>query len=325
MARPGSLPLGTAQSWPANWSSQAWESVLTLSIVHFMAFPGCITGTGPISETLTQLALDDFFGAAEITFIKDPAERERVRGIAKQSGLKLGFGAQPALLLPKLSLNDLDDDGRKQAVSAIKACFDEAQEMGCKRVAVLTGPDPGDADRARALDLLADSVGALCAYGGDKGIGLTIETFDRDVDKKSLLGPSGLSAEFSARVREDHPEFGLMYDLSHMPLLNETARDALETLKDHLVHIHVGNCVKVPGREGYGDLHPRFGFPGSENDVPELTEFLSVLFEIGYLEAGNEMDKPWVGIEVKPMGDETSELVLAQTRRSWRSAWAHLG
>jgi hypothetical protein len=40
----------------------------------------------------------------------------------------------------------------------------------------------------------------------------------------------------------------------------------------------------VPGRPGYGDQHPRFGFPGGENGVEELAAFLRGLFEIGYLE-----------------------------------------
>ncbi|MBM3190606.1 MAG: sugar phosphate isomerase/epimerase [Chloroflexi bacterium] len=304
--------------------AKPWESALTLSIIHFMAYPECMGGSGSIAETLTKLAMDEFFGGAEITWIKDPQERARVRSIAAQSGLKLGFGAQPILLSQKLSLNDLDPAGRKRAVDAILAAVDEAAEMGCARLAVLSGPDPGDAERARAVDLLVESIGALCRRGQDRGVGITLETFDRDIDKKSLIGPSDLAAQFAARVREDYPGFGLMYDLSHMPLLNEKAGEALPLLKDYLVHMHVGNCVKVPGAPGYGDLHPRFGYPKSENDVPELVEFLAMLFQIGYLNEHAAGPKPWLGIEVKPMPEETSDLVLAQTKRTWRQAWAQL-
>ncbi|MCD6290478.1 MAG: sugar phosphate isomerase/epimerase [Anaerolineae bacterium] len=301
-----------------------WESVLTLSVVHFMAFPECMGGEGPIAETLTKLALDDFFGAVEITWIKDAKEREQVRRIAEQSRLKLGYGAQPTLLTQKLSLNDLNPGGRRRAIEHMKACIDEAAELGCRRVAFLTGPDPGDADRERALDLLADSVRELCRYGQDKGIALTLETFDRDVDKKALLGPSDLAAQFAARIRADFPDFGLLYDLSHMPLLNESPIEALSTLQEYLVHIHVGNCVKVPGREAYGDQHPRFGFPGGENDVPELVKFLQALFQIGYLRPGVSDEKPWVGFEVKPAAGESSDLILANTKRAWRQAWARI-
>ena len=304
--------------------AKPWESVLTLSVIHFMAYPETMLGSGPVAETLEKLAMDEFFGGAEITWIKDADVRAKVRSISKQSGLRLGFGAQPILLSQKLSLNDLDEAGRKSAVAAIQGAIDEAAEMGCARVAVLTGPDPGDAARERGLDALAASMNTLCRYGDDKGVGMTIETFDRDVDKKSILGPSPMCAEFAARVREDFPTFGLMYDLSHMPLLNERADEALPILKDYLVHMHVGNCVKIAGKQAYGDEHPRFGYPNSENDVAELAEFLAVLFDIGYLDYDAEGPKPWLGIEVKPQPEETSDLMLAQTKRTWRQAWSLL-
>jgi len=302
---------------------QPWDAMLTMSVVHFMAYPECINGTGPIAETVRELALDPFFGAAEISWIKDPAERAKVRQIAEQSRLQLGYGGQAVLLMSKLSLNDLDPAGRKAAVEAMQRSIDEAAELGCQRLAFLTGPDPGDARRAEALDLLADSVTTLCRYGRERGIGLTLETFDRDVDKKSLVGPSDMAAEFAARIRADFPDFGLLYDLSHLPLLRESVREALTTLKDYIVHIHVGNAVVTAGLPGYGDLHPRFGFPGGSNDVPELVEFLKGLFEIGYLQPGAER-RPWVGFEVKPQPGEDGALIMANTKRAWQEAWARL-
>ncbi|NLT73275.1 MAG: sugar phosphate isomerase/epimerase [Chloroflexi bacterium] len=301
---------------------KSWESILTLSVVHFMLFPETQSGGGPVVETIEKLALDDFLGAVEITRISSPEDRASVRSIALQSGLKIGFGAQPLLLSSGLSLNDLDEAGRARAVDLIRSCIDEAAEMGCARVAFLTGRDPGDADRPRALDALAASLNTLCPYAGDKGLALTLETFDREVDKKALLGPSDLSAAFAQRMRADHPTFGLMYDLSHQPLLGETAREALTTLQPHLVHIHVGNAVTIPGKPAYGDLHPRFGYPESANDVPELVDFLKNLFHVGYLQKKNHGVTPWVGIEVKPQAGETSELIWAHTKRTWREAWS---
>ena len=114
-----------------------------------------------------------------------------------------------------------------------------------------------------------------------------------------------------------------MYDLSHQPLLFEQSAAALTVLKDYLVHIHVGNAVVTPGVPGYGDLHPRFGWPGGANDVPELTEFLAGLFAIGYLHEGEA--RPWVGFEVKPQNAaETSELIIAGTKRVWQDAWSRV-
>jgi len=301
-----------------------WTHYCTMSIVHFMAFPAAGGGEGPIAETVAKIAEDPFFGAVEITRINDPAERAAVKSILEASHLRVGYGAQPVVLMGKLNPNSLDEAERRHAVDELKPRIDEAAEIGARRMAFLSGKDPGEHHRRAALEALAKSVKELCAYGQQQGIALTLETFDRGVDKKALIGPSALAAEFAAEVRRDFPDFGLMYDLSHMPLLFEQAQPALELLKDHLVHIHVGNCVVEPGVPGYGDLHPRFGWPGGCNDVPELTEFIRALFAVGYLKAGSP-DRPWVGFEVKPQSAaETPQQVIAGTQRAWQEAWSRV-
>jgi len=51
-------------------------------------------------------------------------------------------------------------------------------------------------------------------------------------------------------------------------MLRVTTEEAILPIKDYIVHAHMGNCViKDPKLPAYGDLHPRFGFPDSENDV----------------------------------------------------------
>ncbi len=299
-----------------------WANYCTLSIVHFMAFPNTITGEGPIADTVAKIAADPFFGAIEIGWIKDPAERAEVKQIVETAHIQVGHGAQSALLLGKLNLNSLDDGERMQAVEQLYRNVDEAKEMGAARVAFLSGADPGDAERPQALEALRKSVKQVAAYAKEKGIALTLETFDRSIDKKALIGPSTLAAEFCQSIRLDYPDFGLMYDLSHMPLLYETPATSLSPLKDCLVHIHVGNCVLDPQTPGYGDMHPRFGWPGGSNDVPELTEFLRGLFKIGYLRE-NTAERPWIGFEVKPQSaNESSEMVIANAKRVWQEAWS---
>lgn len=301
-----------------------WSNYCTLSIVHFMAFPNTIGGEGPIVETVTQIAADPFFGAIEIGWIKDPAVREQVKNIVETAHIQVGHGAQSALLLQKLNLNSLDDAERMKAVEQLYQNVDEAEQMGAKRVAFLSGADPGDAYRPKAIDALAKSVKQVAAYAKDKGIALTMETFDRTIDKKCLIGPSPLAAEFCKAIREDYPDFGLMYDLSHMPLLYETPKSSLSVLGDFLVHIHVGNCVLDSKTPGYGDMHPRFGWPGGMNDVAELTDFLRGLFEIGYLRENSDA-RPWVGFEVKPQSaNESSDLVIANAKRVWQEAWSRI-
>ena len=149
---------------------------------------------------------------------------------------------------------------------------------------------------------------------------VTMEVFDYDVDKKSLIGPAPLAARFAAEVRAKHPHFGLMVDLSHIPLLHETNEESILPVKEFITHAHIGNCVmKDSSMNAYGDVHPRFGFPNGENDVDEVVAFLRVLLQIGYL---NEKDPPILSFEVKPFGDEDPELVIANAKRTLNLAWA---
>jgi sugar phosphate isomerase/epimerase len=301
-----------------------WNHYCTLSIVHFMAYPETIKGDGPIVETIAQIAEDPFFTGIEIGWIKDEKVRREAKAILDHSHIKIGYGAQSSLLLQGLNLNSLEEEERRKAVKQLKSNVDEAAEMGAKRVGFLSGKDPGDADREAALELLIRSVKEVSGYAREKGLALVCETFDREIDKKCLIGPSDIAAEFAAAVKQDYPEFGLMYDLSHQPLLFEEAEPALTLLKDHILHAHVGNCVVDPGTPGYGDLHPRFGWPGGCNDVDELVEFIRALLKVGYLAEGKAV-LPWVGFEVKPQNEsETSAQIIAGTKRVWAEAWTRV-
>jgi sugar phosphate isomerase/epimerase len=301
-----------------------WSNYCTMSIVHFMAYPETMKGEGPQLETIQRIAEDPFFGAVEIGWIKDPAERAAIKQIVEAAHIQVGHGAQSALLLRKLNLNSLDEAERRLAVEQLFMSVDEAAEMGARRIAFLSGKDPGPTDRERAFDALVKSVSQVAAYAREQGIALTLETFDYDIDKKALIGPSDLALRFSQRIRQDFPDFGLMFDLSHLPLLHENAEAALMTLKDQLVHIHVGNAVLDPNLPGYGDQHPRFGFPGGCNDVPELTDFIRNLFKVGYL-ADGKANRPWIGFEIKPQfPGETPELLIAGTKRTWIDAWSRV-
>jgi sugar phosphate isomerase/epimerase len=298
----------------------SWKKYMKVGIVHFMAFPQVLKGEGPIVETLEKVLVDDFFDVIEITTIKDRSARERARKMLGSSKMTVTYGSQPVQLVNKLNLNSLDTAERSQALSMCKACVDEACEMGAVGVAFLSGADPGPERRKEATDLLMDSLNQICAYAGSKGnIKVVLETFDRDIDKKALIGPNAEGVTLSERIRQKHSNFGLMLDLSHLPLQHESTNQALEVAKDHLVHAHMGNCVmRDQAHPAYGDNHPRFGVPGGENDVPQVVEYIRKLMQIGYL---TEKRPSILSFEVKPMADESSEIVIANAKRTLREAW----
>ncbi|NOZ20954.1 MAG: TIM barrel protein [Planctomycetes bacterium] len=294
---------------------------MKVGIIHFMAFPDTIKGEGPIVETLEKICSDDDFQVVELTQIKDADVRKKAIEVVKGADMTVGFGAQPIILINKLNLNSSDAGERQQAVDAVKGGIDEAYEWGAAGLAVLSGPVP-DADKVAAeKNLLVDSLKQLCAYSRSKGdMPILLETFDRKpFGKNCLIGPTTDAMDVADAVAAEHPSFGLMFDLSHMPLLEETCDQMLRPPGKHLKHIHIGNCVmKDESHPAYGDGHPRFGADGGENDVDELAEFLTVLKDIGYIGEGKQNI---VSFEVKPYGDETPESVIQNAKDTLEAAW----
>ena len=293
---------------------------MKVGLIHFMAYPQVMKGEGPILETLQKIAEDDFFTAVEVSWIKDEKVRNKAKKLLVVSHLAVAYGAQPRLLIKKLNLNSFNEAERQEAVDEVKAGVDEAYEIEAKSLAFLSGIDPGGQEREQAIKLLVSSAKEICDYAKSKGdLGITLEVFDQEIDKKCLIGPAKDAKRVAEEVREEFDNFGLMVDLSHLPLLGETPAQAIIPVKDYLVHAHMGNCImRDKEHPGYGDQHPRFGIKGGENDVEELTEYLKVLLDIGFL---NPQNPPMVSFEVKPLADESSEVVIANAKRVLREAW----
>lgn len=289
-----------------------------MGIVHFMVYPRMMGGDGPIAETAATLLDDGFFEVLEVGPVNDAGERTRLRQVVEDRHAALAVACQPILLSGKLNLNALGSAERARAVNAVQAAIQHARELGAVGVAVVSGPNPPQADRGPAMDALAESLAVVCRAAADLPVHL--EVFDYDVDKRCFIGPTALAVELAQRVRAQSANFGLMLDLSHLPLQHERTKESLTAARDVLTHAHVGNCVlKDPNHPRYGDQHPRFGIAGGENDVAELAEYVSILFATGYLKPGV---RRIVSIEVKPGPGETSEELLAHTKRTWEAAWA---
>ncbi len=296
------------------------DAFLRMGLVHFMAFPALGGGQGPWEETVRTIALDPFFTALEITHIVDDGERARVRDLLRLANLAVGFGAHPTILGGKLDINSLDDAVRASALAKLKELLDEAIFMGAESFVVLSGKDPGDQARPAALDALVRSLSELCVYSAERGGPKVVaEVFDRAVDKCCLLGPADLAAEVARRVSESQANFGLLVDLSHIPLLGESPEQALIPVESWLTGAHLGNAVLDKTCAGHGDNHPIFGSPGSVNGLEEMVAFLRTLMQIGFL--GPER-RPMVSFEVKPLPGQDSLVVIANAKRMMNAAWA---
>jgi len=287
-----------------------------------MAFPATIKGEGPVLETIRKIAVDDYFSAIEITTIKDPETRLAVKKMLETSHMTVAYGAQPRLLTTGMNINSLVEEERQKALDNLKQGIDEAYEIGASSFAFLSG-NYEESRKEEAFQALVKSTNEICAYAKSKGeMKIALEVFDYDVDKRSLIGPADLALRYAKEIRKAHDHFGLMVDLSHIPLIHETIEESILPVKDYIVHAHIGNCVvKSPDMAAYGDVHPRFGFPNGENDVDEVVEYLKVLLDIGFL---NTQTPPLVSFEIKPFGDEDADVVIANAKRVLNLAWARV-
>ena len=105
---------------------------MRVGLIHFMAYPDTMAGEGPILETIRKIAVDDYFNAIEITWIKDDKVREQVKKMLETSHMTVAYGSQPRLLTTGMYINDLDDAARKKALDNLKEGIDEAYYIGPK-------------------------------------------------------------------------------------------------------------------------------------------------------------------------------------------------
>lgn len=301
------IPLGFAISFWHKGLRLSSEFPWKISIVSFMAYPSMTQEGGDAVGSLLKILDDSFFDAVELPSISE-ADWSRVKGYAAEKTFVRGL--QPDILANKLDLNALDVSKRREAVARIKSEIDLASGRGMQMVGLCSGPDPGAEKRGEATERLIQSLIEISTHAYQRGVLLALETFDRDHDRKLLLGPISEASKVVRKVREQCRNIGLMWDLSHAPMLNETPED-LKNLADILVHIHIGCSKRRNG--ALIDTHPMFYTNGAVNSEHDVSRLLQMLLDINY--------KGMVGFEVKPEPHQTSEEIVSAAKGVLVSAY----
>ncbi len=290
-----------------------------LGIVHSMAFPHSSKSEELFLSTLRELLVDEDFEIIEIGRLPFPSLKETVPSLIHSAHADLTYSGHSILFSHNANINSIDEDERKRAVSLLKEGIDEAYQAGALDFQFLSRGFE-ETGKQKYLDALVRSTVELCEYAASKG-DMTVchEIFDYDIDKKSLVGPVSLALPYVQRVREKVSNFGLMVDCSHIPMIRESLDESLDPISEFIVHAHMGNTIIAdPEHPYYGDNHPSFGYPGSENDTEYLRDYLRKLVDLGYLDREK---RPILSFEVKPQGDEDSNIVIANAKRTLRDAW----
>jgi sugar phosphate isomerase/epimerase len=301
---------------------ESLHSYMKVGTVLAMSFPEAAEEGEPFLRALREVAEDDFFSVVEMAKVKDPATRRSALQILALSRLEVGFSGGFALMTGRHNLNAFEEVKRKEAVQVAVAAYDEGREMGAQFFSLLSGVRPSDR-REEALALLVQSLREICAHAEERGnIPIVLETFDCEIEKRCLIGPSIDALRVANEVGKDYAAFSLMLDLSHLPLLNEKPAESLRVVKGRIGHIHLGNCVlRDRGHLAYGDSHPPFGISGGENDVDEVADFFRGLLEVGYLKEGQ---RPRISLEIRPRPGDDADAILAGSKRVLLDAWARV-
>ncbi len=304
-----------------------WAAEVDFGVVHPLVYFECRAGEGPIMETLPTIVNDVDFGAIEISPIKDPSIRQQARDLLASAQIQVVHLPILPIIVEDLGIADADTDRRAAALTRLKDLLDEAIYFDAP-LAMITGPRDTP-DREAATARLVEDIQQLCDYAAAQStkrlLHITFENFDRDIEKKRLIGPTVETVALADAV--DRPNFGLTLDLSHLPLLNETSTHAITTAAPHLIHAHIGNCVSDhPDSRLYGDFHPRFGHPLGHNDLPEVIDFLQQLDAVDFWTRTRErLDiTPILSMELRAFPDEHAAAILANGKRTFSRAWQQL-
>lgn len=154
------------------------------------------------------------------------------------------------------SLCDLDENKRQEALTLVKRAIESARILGAGKVLITTGRYPGKEEERKALDLFIDS--ALILSREAENMEIVLETGDRTVDARQLLGPTDLSLEITEEIRRSCPNFFLTLDTSHLAQLGEEVELSLEKGIKFSDHVHFASCILKEGHPLYGDKHPHF-------------------------------------------------------------------
>lgn len=260
----------------------------------------------------------------EIGHLPEPHASEVFRFL-ESGGILRGYSAAGPLSSRSSGILSRDRDVRKSSLADARLVIDDAVSRDARLMVMSPGRDPGPSERPEAMKILADSLLQLASYARERSGGtlvVGVETMDRDVHRKQILGPTAEAASLMSHLRTIEPSLGLVLDLAHIPMVGETIEDAVLAAGEALVHVHVGNVILKEGHPLYGDYHPPFGVPESEISSSELTRFISALRRSGYF-SGRDLPfrEPAVSLEVMTTPDCCAFSDLSAAGEELSRAW----
>lgn len=210
-------------------------------------------------EVLRRAVKLDFYKGVELGTFFEEKNRRAVRDILEANHLNGTTFVTPYVKENKLSLSDLNEEGRRKAVELVKEHAAYAAETGYTNFGVPSGDDPGEERREEAKKALADSMVELADYLKGLGLNLTIEPLDRYAYKKQLIGPMEETVQWFAPIHEACPNAYIHWDSAHEALGKTNLDDSIAWASPYLAQFHLCNAILDISHPCFGDLHMDVG------------------------------------------------------------------
>lgn len=260
---------------------------------------------------IMEKSLDEgFFNAWEIGTQFTANDRRHLRQLVESSGFPLTQWLTPMLEGQNLWLSSLDRNERQLAVQKVREHLPLAHESGVSTLAVVSGADPGDAQRAEALEGFAESLSAICADASEFDMNVIVEPLDRHAHKKRVVGTTPDTVSLIEKVRRTHANVGFAFDSAHAALNEESLSEVLSAAAHQITQLHLSNAVLDKHDPLYGDHHMPPGAPGF------LTEEVAAELVNQAIAAGIGADTGLrVAVEARGQANESPEALADQSRR----------
>ena len=206
-------------------------------------------------EVLKKAASRGFYKNVELPAFKDKYRKMYVRNTLEENSLTATTFVTPYVKEKKLSLCDLDESRRKEAIELCKEYAGHASDIGIMHFGVPSGDDPGDEKRAEAKKVMAESLVELANYVKGLGMNLTIEPLDRYAYKKQLIGPMKETSIWFAPIHEACPNAFIHWDSAHEALGGTDLMHSIEYVAPFIGQFHLCDAITDVNHPCYGDLH----------------------------------------------------------------------
>lgn len=214
-------------------------------------------------DAVEKILDEGYYRRLETGTLHSKRLRSRLADIVGRYGVGFTQWITSDLSAPGLNPSAADREVRRKTTDKIKKLVDMAAESGADRIAMVSGPDPGEKFREEASEGLEEVLQSVLEqvekYPGMK---LLLEPLDRGAHKNRLIGPSDEAVRLVRLADMGRNECLLSWDSAHAALNGERLKESLCTSASYLGHIHLANAVLNPELDGYGDWHMQMGEPG---------------------------------------------------------------